>query len=71
MGEWTRERLTELIHRILRNDLLSAGDEFTPKSNLVAAGLDSLAVTQLMLSIENLETSESLAGCIHAYVSHR
>jgi len=86
MDEWTRERLTELIHGILRSDLLSAGAEFTPKSNLVAAGLDSLAVTQLLLSIEeitgfwvdeslltpeNLETSETLAGCIHAYASRR
>ncbi len=50
------------------------------KSNLVEAGLDSLAVTQLMLSIEevtgvwmdeslltpeNLETSETLATCVY------
>jgi acyl carrier protein len=84
MGEWTRERLTELVHRILRDDLLGAGPEFTPRSNLIAAGLDSLAVTQLMLSIEdatglwvdeslltpeNLETSETLASCIHAHVA--
>ena len=69
-----------MIHRILRDELLSVGEEFTRTSNLVAAGLDSLAVTQLMLSIEeatgvwvdeslltpeNLETSESLAACVH------
>lgn len=84
MGEWSRERLTELIHRTLRDDLLSAGAEFTPASNLLDAGLDSLAVTQLMLSIEeatgvwvdeslltpeNLETSETLAACVHDHVS--
>ena len=76
---WTRERLTQLIHRILRDDLLSVDGEFTPQSNLIEAGLDSLAVTQLMLAIEeetgvwtdeslltpeNLETAETLAACI-------
>jgi acyl carrier protein len=82
MNGWTRERLTDLVHRILRDDLLGAGDEFTRRSNLIAAGLDSLAVTQLMLSIEdatgvwmdeslltpeNLENAETLASCIHAH----
>ncbi|MDX1648295.1 MAG: acyl carrier protein [Myxococcota bacterium] len=80
---WTPERLTALIHGILRDELLAVGDEFTPSSDLVASGLDSLAVTQLMLSIEeatgvwvdeslltpeNLETSETLAACVHAHV---
>lgn len=84
MGAWTRERLAELIHRILRDELLAVGEEFTPTSDLVGAGLDSLAVTQLMLSIEeatgiwvdeslltpeNLKTSETLAACVHAHVS--
>ncbi|MGH7287138.1 MAG: acyl carrier protein [Myxococcota bacterium] len=84
MGEWTRARLTELIHRILRDELLSAGREFTPASNLIEAGLDSLAVTQLMLSIEentgvwvdeslltpeNLASSETLAACVHEHFS--
>ncbi len=82
-GEWTRERLAELIHRILRDDLLMPEGEFTPQSNLIDSGLDSLAVTQLMLAIEeqtgvwtdeslltpeNLETSETLAASIHDYV---
>jgi len=85
-GEWTRERLTELIHRILRDDLLTPDGEFTPQSNLIDSGLDSLAVTQLMLAIEeatgvwadeslltpeNLETSETLAASIHEYVNGR
>jgi len=83
MGDWTRDRLAELIHRILRDDLLSVGRDFTPRSNLIEAGLDSLAVTQLMLSIEettgvwvdeslltpeNLASSETLAACVHEHL---
>jgi acyl carrier protein len=76
----TREELTQRVFEILRDGLLDVGDDFTPRSNLVAAGLDSLAVTQLMLAIEestgvwvddslltpeNLESAESLAGLVH------
>jgi acyl carrier protein len=83
MAEWTRESLAALIHRILRDDLLEVAEDFTPRSNLIEAGLDSLAVTQLMLSIEentgvwvdeslltpeNLENAEALAACVHAHV---
>jgi len=83
-GEWTREKLTELIHGILQDDLLTPEGEFTPQSNLIDSGLDSLAVTQLMLAIEeatgvwtdeslltpeNLESSETLAASIHDHVS--
>ena len=83
MQEWTRERLAELIHRILRDDLLEVPPDFTPASNLIEAGLDSLAVTQLMLSIEestgvwvdeslltpeNLASAETLAACVHEHV---
>ena len=83
MQEWTRDRLAELIHRILRDDLLEVSDDFTPASNLIEAGLDSLAVTQLMLSIEestgvwvdeslltpeNLASAEALAACVHDHV---
>jgi acyl carrier protein len=83
-GEWTPERLTELIYRVLRDDLLTPDGDFSPKSNLIDSGLDSLAVTQLLLAIEeatgiwtdeslltpeNLETSETLAASIHAHVS--
>ena len=86
MQEWNRDRLTELIHRILRDDLLQVSDDFTPASNLIEAGLDSLAVTQLMLSIEestgvwvdeslltpeNLASSETLAACVHEHVGRR
>jgi len=77
---WSRQALTTRIYEILRTELLSVGTDFTPQSNLVDAGLDSLAVTQLMLAIEEstgvwvdeslltettLESAESLAACVH------
>jgi acyl carrier protein len=86
MSEWTRDRLAELIHRILRDELLEVSEDFTPASDLLEAGLDSLAVTQLMLSIEentgvwvdeslltpeNLASSETLAACVHEHVNRR
>jgi acyl carrier protein len=84
--DWTHDRLAELIHKILRDDLLEVSGDFTPASNLIEAGLDSLAVTQLMLSIEestgvwvdeslltpeNLESSLSLAACVHEHLNRR
>ncbi|MEE8476535.1 MAG: phosphopantetheine-binding protein [Myxococcota bacterium] len=48
----TKATLTQRVFEILRDDILVVGDAFTPASDLIAAGLDSLAVTQLMLSIE-------------------
>lgn len=86
MQDWTREKLALLIHRILRDDLLEVSDDFSPASDLIAAGLDSLAVTQLMLSIEestgvwvdeslltpeNLASAETLAACVHEHVARR
>ncbi len=80
MTSMTREELTQHVFEILRNGLLDVGAEFTPRSNLLAAGLDSLAVTQLMLAIEestgvwvddslltpeHLESSESLASLVY------
>jgi acyl carrier protein len=80
---WTREALTERVYQILREDLLSVGEEFTPRSSLIEAGLDSLAVTQLLLAIEEstgvwvdesllteetLASAESLAACVHAQI---
>ena len=79
MSEWSREALVERVHAILRDEILTARGEFSPRSNLVEAGLDSLAVTQLLLSIEestgvwvdeslltpeNLRTSETLAELV-------
>ncbi len=84
MAEWTQEALAGRVVEILRNDLLHVGDDFDAKSNLVEAGLDSMAVTQLMLAIEectgvwvdeslltpeNLESADSLAACIYAQLT--
>jgi acyl carrier protein len=81
---WTHEALTQRVYEILRDDLLAVGDEFTPESDLVAAGLDSLAVTQLMLALEEstgvwvdasllteeaLASSVSLAAQVHAQLT--
>lgn len=81
MGKWTQEELARRIYEILRDDLLQVDEGFSPTSNLVAAGLDSLAVTQLLLAIEEqtgvwvdeslltpeiLENAETLAACVHA-----
>lgn len=82
-AEWTRESLSQLIHRILREELLSVAEDFTTRTNLLEAGVDSLAITQLMLAIEEatgvwtdeslltpetLETVETLAACVHEQV---
>jgi acyl carrier protein len=83
VAEHTREALTERVFQILRDEILSVGQGFTPQSNLVEAGLDSLAVTQLMLSIEestgvwideslltpeNLATAETLAALVYGQI---
>ena len=83
MSEWSREALVERVHAILRDEILTVGGEFSPRSNLVEAGLDSLAVTQLLLSIEestgvwvdeslltpeNLSTSETLADLVYQQI---
>jgi acyl carrier protein len=75
--------LAQRIYEILRDELLSVGDDFTSDSDLVASGLDSLAVTQLMLSIEeitgvwvdeslltleNLQSAATLAACVHEHL---
>ena len=76
----SRAELVRIIFDILRTQLLSVGSEFTEQSSLVDAGLDSLAVTQLLLAIEeatgvwvdeslltpeNLASAESLAACVY------
>jgi len=78
------EDLTKRLFEILRTEILSVEDDFSPQSNLIDAGLDSLGVTQLMLSVEeytgvwideslltpeNLESAESLAALVHAQQS--
>jgi acyl carrier protein len=73
------EALAVLVFEILRDEILSVGDGFTPQSNLVDSGLDSLAVTQLLLCVEertgvwvddslltpeNLESAETMAALV-------
>jgi acyl carrier protein len=67
----TRDELEQRIFDIVRHDILSVDDTFTTESNLIEAGLDSLALTQLMLAIEestgvwvdeSLLTEETLAS---------
>jgi acyl carrier protein len=48
----TREELEQRIFDIVREDILTVDDSFTRDTNLIEAGLDSLALTQLMLAIE-------------------
>jgi acyl carrier protein len=79
MAAPTIQELTAKIFEILRDEVLRAGSDFSTRSNLIAAGLDSLAVTQLMLSIEestgvwldeslltpeHLESAETLAAIV-------
>ena len=71
--------VTKLIYDVLREELLEVDDGFTPQSDLVEAGLDSLGLTQLLLTIEertgtwvdeseltpeNLQSAEALAQCV-------
>ena len=79
MGAWDRESLSRRIFEILRDEILEVDESFTPRSDLVGAGLDSLAVTQLLLALEestgiwvdeslltpeNLASAETLAACV-------
>jgi acyl carrier protein len=86
MAAPAREALTERVFQLLRDEILQVGGAsgangaFTARSNLVEAGLDSLAVTQLLLSIEeatgiwldeslltpeHLESAETLAALVY------
>jgi acyl carrier protein len=83
MAETKQAELAQRICTILREELLSVGDDFSPTSDLIESGLDSLALTQLMLSIEeitgvwvdeslltfeNLRSSETLAACVQEHL---
>ena len=80
MPDPSREEVIQRVFEILRDDILTVGEDFTQRSNLVKAGLDSLAVTQLMLAIEestgvwvdegwltpeNLDSAETLGVLVH------
>lgn len=69
----TREELEQRIFDIVREDILTVDDSFTKETNLIEAGLDSLALTQLMLAIEentgvwvdeSLLTEDTLASVV-------
>ena len=83
MAEWNQETLAQRIFEILRDEILEVDERFTRRSNLVEAGLDSLAVTQLLLALEestgiwvdeslltpeNLASADALAACVAALV---
>lgn len=80
MAVLSREDLNKRVFELLRDEILDIDASFSPRSNLVDAGLDSLAVTQLMLSIEeatgvwvdeslltpeHLESAETLAALVY------
>ena len=77
----SREEIEQRIFDIVREDILRVDESFTPQSNLIEAGLDSLALTQLMLAIEettgiwvdeSLLTEETLASVVSlATLVHR
>ena len=79
-SSWTVEKIADQICQILRDDLIEVGDGFSPTCGLIESGLDSLALTQLLLAIEEttgiwvdeglltpevLANSVSLATCVH------
>ena len=83
MSSWSLEALIERVHGIVRDEILSVDGDFSPRSNLIESGLDSLAVTQLLLSIEestgvwvdeslltpeNLESSVTLATLVYEQI---
>lgn len=80
----TRQELTRHVYEVVRDQILDAGAAFTPQSNLVEAGVDSLALTQILLAIEertgfwldeslltpeSLQSVETLAGLVYEQLS--
>lgn len=77
---WSRSELSEMLIEILETEILNTDAELRPESNLEESGLDSLKLTQVLLSVEertglwldekhltpeNLRTVQTLADCIH------
>jgi acyl carrier protein len=84
MSQPSQSVLVDRVFAILRDEILTVGQDFSPQSNLIDAGLDSLAVTQLLLSIEqstgvwvdeslltpeHLESAETLAALVFEQLS--
>lgn len=80
----TLEELTTRVFEILQGDVLVPHASFSPHSNLIEAGLDSLSMTQVLLSIEeqtglwvdeseltreHLESAQTLAAMLHGRLS--
>lgn len=83
MSTPTVDDLTQLIMEFLREELPDLGPDFDTRSDLVEAGLSSLAAVQMLLAIEertgiwvdeseltpeNLASAEALARCVHSHV---
>jgi acyl carrier protein len=82
-GAYGVAEIEALILEVLRDELLDLPDDFDTKSDLMGAGLSSLAAVQLLLAIEertgiwvdeseltpeNLASVETLARCVHQHV---
>jgi len=81
MADRSLASIVDGVVRILREEILSVEPGFDAESNLVDSGLDSLALTQLMLAIEeqtgiwvdeslltpeNLATAATLGALVHS-----
>lgn len=79
MSRLSKDELVSELHQLIRREL-RLGESFTSASNLQDSGLDSLALTRVLLAVEerlgvwideslltpdNLENVESLAACVH------
>ena len=77
--KWTKSELVAFVLQAIR-DFLHVGDDFTAETDLIASGLDSLTLTQLLLAVEeqtgiwvderqltphNLANAERLAACVY------
>jgi acyl carrier protein len=84
VAEFSRSEVVARVFGILRDEILTVDGGFTPQSNLVDAGLESLGLTQAMLAIEeqtgiwvdeslltpeHLETSETLGSLVWAQLA--
>jgi aryl carrier-like protein len=71
MAAWSLDALIEQVHAILRDEILCAANGFSPRSNLIEAGLDSIEertgvwVDEGLLTPENLESAVTLATLVH------
>ena len=76
--------LTQHVFQVVRDQILDGRADFTAQTDLVAAGVDSLALTQVLLAIEehtgfwleeslltpeSLKSAEALAALVCAQLS--